>query len=61
MITAAKIKRFRKKMGWTRTELAAKVGVSEQAVWYWEKGTRSPSGPAQRLLEQIVNGTRGER
>jgi DNA-binding transcriptional regulator YiaG len=34
--------------------LANQLGVTRQAVSQWEKGTTTPTGPARRLLSQIL-------
>jgi hypothetical protein len=34
----------------SQTAFAALLGISQAALHYWETGTNSPTGPAQRLL-----------
>jgi predicted transcriptional regulator len=36
------IRTFREKMGLSVDEFADNLGVSRQAVWYWERGRRKP-------------------
>lgn len=60
LLTKARIKRFRERMGWSLEELGTKIGVTGQAVWTWESGSRTPSGPARKLLEQLMNGEKAE-
>lgn len=38
----ARIARLREHKGWSLDELATHIGVSRQAVWYWETGQRVP-------------------
>lgn len=42
---------WRKKNGFSRMELSKMLGLSEQALWRFEKGERVPSGSTVRLLE----------
>ena len=35
--------------GWTETQIAARLGVSQTAVFRWRKGTRTP--PLAKLVE----------
>ncbi len=48
------LKRLRHERMLTQVELAEKVGVSQQAVQYWEAGTRYPRPAQQRKLCQIL-------
>jgi transcriptional regulator with XRE-family HTH domain len=36
------LKYFRNRRGWTQKELADKLGNSQQAIWFWEMGGKSP-------------------
>ena len=56
-ITAANIKRFRKKNVLTREELAVRIGVSAQTIWRWEAGGLIPE-PERRLLQQVLSDER---
>jgi putative transcriptional regulator len=49
----AQIRRIRKELGLTQAEVAERCGVSDRTVRFWEKGKRSPSGPALTLLKQM--------
>jgi putative transcriptional regulator len=44
---------LRLRLGWTQTELARQLGVSQPLVAMWESGDRKPSGPAAILLRQL--------
>jgi putative transcriptional regulator len=49
----AEVAAIRKKTGMTQPAFAAFLGVSASAVAQWERGAKSPSGPAARLLDVI--------
>jgi len=36
------IRDFRTSQGWSQAELAEKVGVSQNMIWYWESGKKNP-------------------
>lgn len=36
---------LRERRGWSRKELGAMVGKSEQQIYNWENGVRNPSNP----------------
>jgi len=40
--------------GMTQADVAKLVGVSKQAVCFWEKGKSRPSGPSAKLLMQLA-------
>jgi transcriptional regulator with XRE-family HTH domain len=40
-----RIAALRQSRGWTMEELAERLGVSRQSVWYWESGKRHPKRP----------------
>ncbi len=44
------IRALRTEQGWTQFELALKVGVQPQAVYFWESGRRTPQVPQLRKL-----------
>ena len=44
------VKRIRGDLRLSRDELAAMIGVSVRTVAAWERGVRSPRGPARLLL-----------
>ena len=47
------IRALRQERGWTQFELALKVGVQPQAVYFWESGRRTPQVPQLRKLGQV--------
>lgn len=54
-LTGADIKAWREGIGRPRRWLADQLGVSAKTVESWEYGVRNPSGPAPRLIEQLMN------
>jgi DNA-binding transcriptional regulator YiaG len=42
--------RLRQKLRWSRTTMAAFLGVSQSVLRRWETGERNPSGAARRLI-----------
>lgn len=40
-------------LGWSQQQVADFVGVTKAAVSQWESEKRTPSGPAQRLLDEL--------
>ena len=47
------ISRIRTKLGLSQAELAERLGVNQSTVQRWVKG-KPISGPASKLLEQMV-------
>ena len=47
------IRALRQERGWTQFELALKVGVQPQTVYFWESGRRTPLVPQLRRLGQV--------
>jgi transcriptional regulator with XRE-family HTH domain len=47
------IRALRQERGWTQFELALKVGVQPQAVYFWESGRRMPQVPQLRRLGEV--------
>jgi DNA-binding transcriptional regulator YiaG len=52
-----KIIALRRGLNLSQEALGAKLGLSKQEVNMWEAGTRKPSGPALKLLEQLAKKT----
>lgn len=48
------IRAWRTERGWTQRELADRIGVTYQAVWYWEHGERVPGGTKMRELARVL-------
>lgn len=49
-----KLKEFRKKNDYTQRYIAFKVGVSQQTIAKWEKGTVTPSIPHLLRLAAVI-------
>lgn len=47
------VKALRMEIGMTQEQFAAKFGVSTATLRHWERGDRSPQGPALVLLNVI--------
>ena len=47
------IRALRQEQGWTQFELALRVGVQPQAVYFWESGRRMPQVPQMRKLGEL--------
>ena len=47
------IRELRQERGWTQYELAIKVGVQPQTVYFWESGRRTPRVAQIRKLDQV--------
>ena len=54
MKLSEKIYNCRRKAGWSQEELAARLGVSRQAVSKWETGDAEPELSKLRLLSQVL-------
>jgi putative transcriptional regulator len=48
-----KVKPLREFLGFTQTEFAEQLGVTQGLVAMWESGQRIPRGPAAILLSQM--------
>ena len=55
MKLSEKIYNCRRKAGWSQEELAARLGVSRQAVSKWETGDAEPEVSKLRLLSQVFD------
>jgi DNA-binding XRE family transcriptional regulator len=47
------IRALRQERGWTQFELALKVGVQPQTIYFWESGRRTPLVPQLRKLGHV--------
>ncbi len=54
ILTPASIKQLRTTLGLTQAQLAARLGCSVQAVSYWERGTRTPTGLYAHAVRQLL-------
>jgi len=51
---AAAIRALRRRLGLTQAAFAALVGCSAQAVSFWERGTRAPTGLYARAVRRLL-------
>ncbi len=51
-----KIREWRRKYGISQEELAKRLGVTQQAVAYWESGKKHPKREIFKKLIKITNG-----
>lgn len=54
MLTGKEITELRKRLGLTPTELAAKLGVTDNAVWKWEHDVNHPKWDTMVKLNQMA-------
>jgi len=47
------IRALRQERGWTQFELALRVGVQPQTIYFWESGRRTPLVPQLRKLGHV--------
>ncbi|MCL6454577.1 MAG: helix-turn-helix transcriptional regulator [Alicyclobacillus sp.] len=55
-----RLRAYRKLKNWTQVELAEQIGVSVAVIGSLERGTRSPSEPLLRALENALQASREE-
>jgi putative transcriptional regulator len=48
------VAQVRQSLGLTQTEFAAKFGISLGTLRHWERGDRTPNGPALALLNVVA-------
>ena len=53
-MTTLEIRRIREKLNLTQVQFAEQLGVCQGTVSHWEKGIRSPTGSAVRLLRILA-------
>jgi putative transcriptional regulator len=51
--SAIDVKKARAKIGMSQTEFAAAFGISVSTLRHWERGDRTPQGPALVLLNVV--------
>ena len=51
--TPGRIRDLRERLGLSVDDAAAKLNVTPRQWFYWEAGTRKPSGPATLLLDLL--------
>jgi DNA-binding transcriptional regulator YiaG len=49
----SQVRPLRLKLGLTQDDLANEIGVTRPLITMWERGVRSPTGPAAILLSQL--------
>jgi putative transcriptional regulator len=54
-MTTAEIRQIRERLNLTQVEFAKELGVCQGTVSHWEKGIRTPTGPAVRLLRILAS------
>ncbi len=52
---AIDVKAIRKQVGMTQTAFAAAFGLSLSTLRHWERGDRTPHGPARVLLHVVAH------
>jgi len=53
-LTPAMIRALRHRLGLTQAALAAQLGCSTQAVSFWERGTRTPTGLYAHAVRRLL-------
>lgn len=48
------IKALREAKGWTKLELAQKIGVTEMTIYRWETDKAKPHSEFQKKLDKIL-------
>jgi transcriptional regulator with XRE-family HTH domain len=51
-----RLKHHRESRGWSRPELAGKLGVNVSVLWQWESGQRQPKGKYLAKVYAFLNG-----
>lgn len=57
LITPESIRSLRQRLGLTQEQLAARLGCSTQAVSFWERGTRTPTGLYAQAMRRVFADT----
>lgn len=52
--TAVDVKKIRAKIGMSQSEFASAIGISVSTLRHWERGDRTPHGPALVLLNVVA-------
>ncbi len=53
-MSAVDVKAIRQQIGMSQTEFAAAFGISVGTLRHWERGDRTPRGPARVLLNVVA-------
>lgn len=59
-LTPELIRSLRHQLGLTQTEFAQRLGVSMQAVSFWERGTRTPTGLYAKAIQSLLHDTQAK-
>ncbi|MBX2996622.1 MAG: helix-turn-helix domain-containing protein [Bdellovibrionaceae bacterium] len=54
-LSSSSIRQLRCQMGWSRSDLAHRLGVQSQEIGRWEEGQAAPDESCKRLLESLFN------
>lgn len=54
LLTPAGVRGLRDRLGLTQARFAARLGASAQAVSFWERGTRTPTGLYAAALRRLA-------
>jgi transposase len=57
----AEIEELMSLRGWSKTKLAAELGLSEHVVYRWLKDERKAGGPASILMRMWLNESRAAK
>lgn len=60
-MTGAQLREARQALGWTKTDLARRAGVSLAAVSRWERGERRMAWPASEAIHDALEAARSGR
>ena len=61
MTFAAQLKQARLAAGLTQSQVAERLGVTPQAVYFWESGKRTPPETRQLCQPDILNALRSAK
>ncbi len=53
-LTPDTVRALRQRLGVTQDQLAARLGGSTQAVSFWERGTRTPTGLYAQAVRRLM-------
>jgi DNA-binding transcriptional regulator YiaG len=60
-VDSEEVKRIRRRLGLTQTELAEALGVRRGAVARWENGARRVTEPIARLLVRLLEESKAKK
>ncbi len=53
-LTTESIKALRRRLGLSQPQFAARIGCTAQAVSFWERGTRTPTGLYAQAVRRLM-------